>query len=180
MEAGARRANNRLMKTGVIIANTGSPASTDPADVGSYLRAYLMDPKIRQAPFVPWWVLVNLCIVPRRSHASAERYRSIWRADGSPLVADQARLCELAAAQLRARGHGDVIVRSAMSYGTPSIDETLLELVRLGCERVVCLPLYPQTASCITGSVAAAFSQALTRVGWKGASKLVRGYGEEP
>lgn len=168
------------MKTGVIIANTGSPATTDPADVGSYLRAYLMDPKIRQAPFLPWWALVNLCIVPRRSRASAERYRSIWRADGSPLVADQARLCELAAEELQARGHGEVVVRSAMSYGAPSIDDALRELGGLGCERAVCLPLYPQTASCVTGSVAAAFAQALARVGWEGDSELVCGYGEEP
>ena len=72
-------------KLGVIVANTGSPDAPEPEAVKRYLREFLSDPRI--CPMNPrvWKIILNRFILPRRSVASAEKYRRIWTPQGSPL-----------------------------------------------------------------------------------------------
>ncbi len=72
-------------KLGIIVANTGSPDAPEPEAVKRYLREFLSDPRI--CPMNPrvWKIILNRCILPRRSVASAEKYRRIWTPQGSPL-----------------------------------------------------------------------------------------------
>jgi ferrochelatase len=73
---------------------------------------------------------------------------------------------------------GGVSVRSAMSYGDPSMADALTSLREDGAERVLCLPLYPQTAFCITGSVADSFERTLAELGWDPPRRVVVGYAQ--
>lgn len=72
-------------KLGIIVANTGSPDAPEPEAVKRYLREFLSDQRI--CPMNPriWKIILNRCILPRRSVASAEKYRLIWTPQGSPL-----------------------------------------------------------------------------------------------
>ena len=53
-----------MSKKGVILLNLGSPDSTEVSDVRSYLREFLMDGRVLDAPFAIRWFLVNCLILP--------------------------------------------------------------------------------------------------------------------
>lgn len=82
------------MTVGIIIANTGSPASPEPDAIEAYLREYLMDERIRQLPKPLWKWLLHKHILPKRKYSSAKRYEFIWTSEGSPLIANQQRLVD--------------------------------------------------------------------------------------
>lgn len=73
-----------MSKQGVILLNLGSPDSTEVSDVRSYLREFLMDGRVLDAPFAIRWFLVNCLILPTRPRESAEAYAEIWQDEGSP------------------------------------------------------------------------------------------------
>ena len=54
--------------------NLGTPEAPTPQAVGVYLREFLMDPWVIDIPYWLRWPLVNVLIVPRRKHSSAEAH----------------------------------------------------------------------------------------------------------
>lgn len=164
---------------GVILANTGSPASSEPDDIERYLREFLMDERIRQMPKPLWYWLVTTKILPKRKFASAERYRFIWTEEGSPLVAGAQALAGRVQELFDADGEGRVVVRSAMSYGEPSLESALGELRDAGAERLVLLPLYPQSAYSPTLAVVDAFWRAQEAIGWHPPSAVIDNYHDD-
>ena len=165
---------------GVILANTGSPASPEPDAIELYLREYLMDDRIRQMPKLMWKQLLHKIILPKRKHSSAKRYQFIWTEEGSPLVVGARNLADQVQQLFDAEGEGRVIVRSAMSYGEPSIKSTLVELREAGADRIVLLPLYPQSAYSPTMAVVDAFWRAQDAVGWHPESTIIDNYHDDP
>ena len=170
---------------GVILANTGSPASPDPDDIERYLREYLMDERIRQLPKPLWKYLLHHHILPKRKNTSAARYRFIWTDEGSPLIVNQRHLARKVQALFDADADADsgkdrIVVRSAMSYGTSTIADALRELREAGVERVVLLPLYPQSAFSPTMAVVDSFWRAQDALGWHSASTVIDNYHDDP
>ena len=129
-----------MSKQGVILLNLGSPDSTSVEDVRKYLREFLMDGRVLDAPFAIRWFLVNCLILPKRPKQSAEAYASIWREEGSPLVltsrAQQAALAALL----------DMPVALGMRYGNPSTESALQELLDQGVDDLLIIPMYPHYA----------------------------------
>ena len=76
-----------MKKQGVLLVNLGSPDSTLVPDVRRYLRQFLMDGRVLDAPWPIRFFIVNGLILPRRPKESAEAYRAIWTEEGSPLIA---------------------------------------------------------------------------------------------
>src|SRR4051812_22785292 len=70
----------------ILLVNLGSPNSFEVADVKSYLNEFLMDEKVIDIPWVLRALLVKGIIVPFRAPKSAAKYKSVWTANGSPLV----------------------------------------------------------------------------------------------
>ena len=168
-------------RTGALLVNTGSPSAPEAPAVKAYLSQYLMDPNIRPMPAPFWWLILHLFILPKRQHASAAKYRQIWTDEGSPLVSGARHLAEKTESELRARlGDAAPLVRSAMSYGEPSVEAALDELRSAGCTRVIAIPLYPQTAFSTTDAVANGLSRALSAMGWAPKLEVVRGYADDP
>ena len=166
---------------GVILANTGSPAAPEPDDIECYLREYLMDDRTRQLPKPFWRFLLRRHILPKRKHSSAARYQFIWMEEGSPLVVNLHRLAAKVQARFDVAGaSGHVHVVSAMSYGAPSIADALCALRDAGAERVVLLPLYPQSAYSPTMAVIDAFWRAQEAVGWHPVSTVIDNYHDDP
>ena len=163
---------------GVILANTGSPSSPEPDDVELYLREFLMDDRIRQLPKALWKHLLYKRILPKRKESSAGRYRFIWTEEGSPLVAN-ARALAAKVQGLFDEGGTGVVVRSAMSYGSPSLAATLSGLRALGAEKVVLLPLYPQSAYSPTMAVVDAFFRSQETIGWHPESIVIDNYHDD-
>jgi ferrochelatase len=128
----------------VLLVNLGSPDSPAEADVRRYLDQFLMDPRVVDLPWPARRLLVSAFILPKRPKESGEAYASIWTDDGSPLKVYTEALAE------ELDGTLDVPVRWAMRYGTPSIEDALLELADLGVRHLTFLALYPHWAMSTT------------------------------
>lgn len=172
------RENERgfMTKRGIIIANTGSPSAPTPEAVRTYLSAFLTDPRI--CPMNPafWKFLLKTCILPRRSVASAKKYASIWTPDGSPLTLIMDLLATRLQDALDAFDGGRSIVRSAMSYGRPSLHDVMERFEGEGIEELVVIPLYPQGAYSTTMVVEDQVLAALHDLEWKPKLTFVKDY----
>jgi ferrochelatase len=135
-------------KTGLLLINLGTPDSPRIEDVRSYLREFLMDPRVIDIPTWKRRLIVHAFILPFRPRRSAEAYRQIWTEQGSPLMIHGKELAE----KVRARVAPGVHVELAMRYGNPSIAAALERFRNSGVRRIVVFPMYPQYSSATTGS----------------------------
>lgn len=125
----------------VLLTNLGSPDGTDIPSVRKYLKQFLMDPYVIQLPWLLRWLIVYLFVLPLRPKTSAHAYQSIWWQEGSPLLVLSQRLLDAV------KSKTDVPVAMAMRYGSPGIEEQLLQLVKQeGIDEVLLIPLYPHYA----------------------------------
>jgi ferrochelatase len=136
-----------MTRTGILIANLGTPDEPETKAVRRYLREFLSDERVLDISAALRTVLVNGIIAPLRGPKSAAAYKTVWTERGSPLLAYSLELRDA----LRERLPG-VPIELGMRYGEPSMRAALEALVSAGCDRVVLAPLYPQYASSSTGS----------------------------
>ncbi|MFV0437213.1 MAG: ferrochelatase [Desulfopila sp.] len=131
---------------GVLLLNMGGPDSLD--DVGPFLYNLFSDRDIiKLGPALLQKPLARL-IAGRRAPLSRKMYRKIG--GRSPLKAITQRQAEALATALAADGTFHVSI--AMRYWQPSAAKALTELVDLGAEAIVALPLYPHYSRATTGS----------------------------
>jgi len=126
----------------ILLMNLGSPDSTSVKDLRRYLNEFLMDERVIDV--AKWWrtILVKGIIVPLRAPKSAAAYKSIWTAEGSPLIVLTKQL-KSAVEELT-----DLPVEICMRYGNPSPKEAMDRLKREypSLKEVVLFPLYPHYA----------------------------------
>jgi ferrochelatase len=137
-----------LPRTGCLLINLGTPDSPHPRDVRTYLQEFLSDPRIMDIPAVTRWLLLNLVILPFRPKQSSHAYRAIWTPAGSPLLVHGRAL----QAAVQDRLGPEIPVELGMRYGNPSLPSALAALRAREVDRIVILPLYPQSASSTVGS----------------------------
>jgi protoporphyrin/coproporphyrin ferrochelatase len=136
-------------QTGILLVNLGTPDSPATSDVRSYLKEFLLDPRVIDIPAIPRNLLVRGIIAPFRAPKSAKSYKEIWTDEGSPLLFYSQRAADLLQQKL-----GDqYVVRLAMRYGKPSIPSILAEMQKMSLKKIRVIPLFPQYASATTGSV---------------------------
>lgn len=129
-----------MSKQGVILLNLGSPDSTEVSDVRNYLREFLMDERVLDAPKPIRWFLVNCLILPKRPKESAAAYKEIWTENGSPLILTSREQ------QTALAGELDIPVSLGMRYGSPSTEGALKELLEQGVDDLFIVPMYPHYA----------------------------------
>lgn len=134
---------------GVLLINTGTPASPDPQDIKPYLAEFLSDRHLIQVPRLVWWPILHGIILNTRPKKTSKRYQRIWTDDGSPFLLNAYRQRD------RLQDYFDHAglscqVRVGMRYGTPSIDEALQAFEENAITHVIALPLFPETAFCTT------------------------------
>ncbi len=162
----------------LLLVNLGTPESTSVSDVRAYLREFLSDPRVVEAPRAVWWFVLNGVILPFRPRKSAEAYEKIWNheRDESPLKT----ITRAQAEGLAARLGGAARVDWAMRYGRPSIAGRIEALMREGHERIVVFPLYPQYSATTTGTVVDAVGDALKRMRHQPTVRFVPPYYDHP
>jgi ferrochelatase len=144
------RTAERAKKTGVILANLGSPTAPTNSAVRRFLKEFLWDPRVINLPRPLWWVILNFFVLPFRPRRSAKAYRKIWDKKGSPLVFLTRQLTERVADRLNAQG---ITTDYVMRYGEPSIAKRLRAFKEDGIDNLIVLPLYPQYSSTTTASI---------------------------
>lgn len=160
---------------GVLLVNLGTPASADVADVRRFLRHFLSDPMVVQAPAWLWRPLLEAVILPLRARRAAELYRRIWTDAGSPLLVHSRRQREILAQRLGP----PFLVRLGMRYGDPSIASALDELSAGGCEHILVFALFPQSSLTTSGTVSAEVARQLARRASRAAISTVPAFHSE-
>ena len=147
-------------KIGVLLANLGTPDSPTPKSISRYLWQFLTDPRVVDLPRCKWYPLLKAIILPLRSKRIAKNYQAIWTEQGSPLLAISQQQKDALQAYLD-KQNIDTQVEIAMTYGNPSMQSAVKNLLKNQVERIIVLPLYPQYSSSTTGAVFDAFANAL-------------------
>ena len=138
-------------KVGVLVANLGTPVSPAPADVATFLRAFLSDSRVIEVAPAVWWFVLNLIIVPIRKYTSSVLYSRLFTdAGSSPLYVygmDHA-------AKLQASlGPADYDVQLGMRYGEPSIAAAMAHFQEVGISKIVVMTAYPQYSGTTVASM---------------------------
>ncbi len=129
-----------MSKQGVLLVNLGSPHSPSVGDVRRYLREFLMDGRVLDAPYWVRFFVVHACILPFRPKQSAEAYHKIWLPEGSPLVVTSRKV------QAQLQRIMPLPVELAMRYQNPSIPSALRSLRARGIKEIILFPLFPHYA----------------------------------
>jgi protoporphyrin/coproporphyrin ferrochelatase len=161
---------------GVLLVQLGTPDAPTPQALRPYLRQFLNDPRVIEAPRLAWWFVLNLLILPRRPRQSAAKYRRIWNPQtGSPLLhwtREQTRGLQALLPHLP--------VRFGMQIGNPPLEGVLTELIDAGVDRLIVLPMYPQYSATTTASAADCLFKALLKKRRVPALRVVPPYYEHP
>jgi ferrochelatase len=146
------------LSVGILLIQLGTPdAPTVPA-LRRYLRQFLSDRRVIEAPRLLWWFILNFRILPARPAESAAKYQRIWTANGSPLL----HITRLQSEALQ-RALPDLVVRFGMQIGNPPLARVLHEMIESGIERLIVMPLYPQYSATTTASATDCLFHALMK-----------------
>jgi ferrochelatase len=160
------------LRSGVLLANLGTPDAPARREVAGFLREFLSDPRVVDLPRYLWLPLLYLVITPLRAGRSAAAYRKIWLPEGSPLLVLTRSLADCLARSL----DGTAMVEIGMRYGKPSIKHGLESLRAAGVEKLTIIPLYPQYSGTTTASIYDAVDEALLRMEWRPDLQRVQDY----
>ncbi|EPC1265551.1 ferrochelatase [Klebsiella pneumoniae] len=162
-------------KTGILLANLGTPDAPTPGAVKRYLRHFLSDKRVVDTSRLLWWPLLRGVILPIRSPRVAKLYQSVWMEEGSPLMVYSRRQQQALAARLP-----DTPVALGMSYGSPSLASAVDDLLAQGVEHIVVLPLYPQYSCSTVAAVWDELARILAKKRAIPGISFIRDYAEHP
>lgn len=148
-------------KIGILLANLGTPDQATTPAVKRYLRQFLSDPRVIDLPKLKWQFILNFMVLPKRAPKVAAAYQAIWTEEGSPLLSIS-RKQQQAIQRYFDEQRQNTIVELGMSYGNPSIESAVAQLLSQKVDKIIVLPLYPQYSSTTTASVFDAFARGLT------------------
>ena len=165
-------------KTGVLLINLGTPASTNWLDIRKYLREFLSDRRVIEINPIIWQLILNLFILTFRPAKTAKAYKKIWfeKTKESPLLyytREQSNKLKLLI------GSEKLEIDFAMRYGNPSIKSKLDKLKTKGCENIIILPLYPQYAAATTATVCDEVYRSLMKMRWQPSLQIIPHYESE-
>ncbi|ODM34584.1 ferrochelatase [Klebsiella pneumoniae] len=162
-------------KTGILLANLGTPDAPTPGAVKRYLRQFLSDKRVVDTSRLLWWPLLRGVILPIRSPRVAKLYQSVWMEEGSPLMVYSRRQQQALAARLP-----DTPVALGMSYGSPSLASAVDDLLAQGVEHIVVLPLYPQYSCSTVAAVWDELARILAKKRAIPGISFIRDYAQHP
>lgn len=169
-------------KTGILLANLGTPDSYTYWPMRRYLGEFLSDKRVIDYPAWKWQPILQAIILTKRPFSSGEAYKSIWNheRDESPLMIITKDQTAKIAKAMHDRYGDQVIVDFCMRYGNPSTKSKVREMVKAGCERIVFFPLYPQYAGATSATANDQFFRALMEEKWQPSVRTVPAYFDNP
>lgn len=170
--------NGVATRQGVLLVNSGTPASLSTPDVRAFLAGLLGDPRVVELPRWLWLPILHGIILRVRPRASARKYAAIWTPRGSPLKVFSDRLRD--GLELALRG-SDTPVALAMLYtGGASVREAIGALRAAGAGEIIVIPMFPQYSGATTGAVFDQVTSALQGVRQVPSLRFIADYHDEP
>lgn len=160
---------------GVLLANLGTPEAPTSSAVKRYLRQFLSDRRVVDAPRLKWWLILRAIVLPLRSPRVAKLYQSVWMEGGSPLMVYSRSQQQKLQALLP-----DTPVALGMSYGAPSIQSAVDALLSQGVNHIVVLSLYPQYSCSTVAAVWDELARVLAKTRNVPAVSFIRDYAQHP
>ena len=140
-------------KTKIVLGQLGSPRSAKPGDVRVFLKEFLADPRVVDAPRWLWFIILNLFVLPFRPRKSAQAYSRIWDGSGFPLVKTTERVAAALKPHLAANLELNHCFLLADPRPTQIFDEWEKEDPATRAQNVIVLPQFPQYAESTIASV---------------------------
>ncbi len=128
------------MKRGVLLVNSGTPASLSKRDVRVFLAGLLGDPRVVELPRWLWLPILHGIILRVRPAASAKKYAAIWTPQGSPLAV----FSEALRAGLQRALPGTPVALAMLYTGGASVRAAIDALRAVGVREIVVVPMFPQ------------------------------------
>ncbi|GAA0362958.1 ferrochelatase [Bowmanella denitrificans] len=166
-------------KIGVLVTNLGTPDAPTKQALKRYLKEFLSDPRVVEAPRWLWWLILNLVILNIRPARSAHAYQTVWTERGSPLMFHTQDQVNALRQSLAAEWGESLVVEFAMRYGNPSIDSTINRMLDQGVRKLLVLPLYPQYCASTTASTFDAVSACLQKRRWMPEVRFIGQYHDQ-
>ena len=167
-------------RVGVLIVNLGTPEGTDYWSMRRYLKEFLSDQRVIEAPRAVWLLILQLILLTAAVREGAglrrdleHRARRGAAEDDHPIPVREARR--------GAEGLSpEVDVDWAMRYGLPRIGERLAGLQAKGCDRILVVPLYPQYCAATSATVADKVFDALKAMRWQPTVRVAAPWFDDP
>ena len=168
-------------RIGILLVNSGTPASPAPKDVRKFLAGLLGDPRVVELPRALWLPILHGLILPFRPRRSARKYRKIWTEAGSPLLVLSEKLRSELIGTLAQRMLAPLSIELGMMYGgDPSVPQALTRLRESGAQRILVVPLFPQYCGATTGAAYDQVNAELRRWRWLPELRYVAEYHDYP
>jgi ferrochelatase len=167
-------------RIGVLLVNSGTPASPEPRDVRKFLAGLLGDPRVVELPRLLWLPILYGLILPFRPYRVAPKYRRIWSEGCSPLLDLSERLRTELTTTLAQRILAPLTLELGMLYGDPTIPEAMARLQAAGAQRILVVPLFPQYCGSTTGAVYDQVNGELRRWRWLPELRYLAEYHDDP
>ncbi|MCE9530786.1 MAG: ferrochelatase [Planctomycetes bacterium] len=162
--------------TGILLIQLGTPDAPTSSALRKYLRQFLSDRRVIEVPRLLWWFILNFRVLITRPAESAAKYQRIWSPDtGSPLLHYTRRQAELLQKLMP-----DVLVRFGMQVGNPPVADVVNEMIALGVDRLIALPMYPQYSATTCASATDVLFHALMKTRRVPALRVVAPYYDHP
>jgi ferrochelatase len=136
-------------RTGVLLVNLGTPDDPSIPAVRRFLAEFLSDRRVIDYPRILWLPILYGVILRVRPPKTAHAYAQIWTKDGSPLLIRSRALANALQSSLGS----EFIVELGMTYGSPSVANSMQVLKGKGVDRLLVIPLYPQYSTTTTAPV---------------------------
>ena len=169
-------------RTGVLLANLGTPDNYDYWSMRRYLNEFLSDRRVIDYSPWKWQPLLQLIILTKRPFTSGAAYKSIWNEGKgeSPLMTITRDQTAKLAERLRSRYGDDIMVDFCMRYGNPATGDRVRAMVEAGCTRILFFPLYPHYAGATSATANDQFFRALMQERRQPVARVVEPYFEHP
>lgn len=149
---------------GVLLVNLGTPDEPTAPAIRRYLAEFLSDERVVNLPRAAWLPILYGFILPFRPRRLTEKYQYIWGEEGGPIRTLTAALAESVQAELETEHLGrEIRVLPAMTYGNPSIRETIESFRAAGINDLMIIPLFPQFSAATTAAVFDKLAAAMKR-----------------
>ena len=167
--------------TAVLLVNLGTPDEPTTPAIRRYLKEFLSDRRVIEAPKLIWWFVLNLVILRFRPAKLITHYKKIWENGESPIR----RITDLQVSKLQARlkqstDLNNVKVAGAMTYGNPSLKDVLKQLQSEGYENILVLPLFPQYSATTTAAAWDALTKATSEMRNIPQIRFIKRYNKHP
>ena len=173
--------NHRTVQPlGILLVNLGTPDAPTPEALKPYLKKFLSDSRVIEYSKIPWWIILNLFILPFRPKRSAALYQKIWMKEGSPLLVYSQKQLEKLRVALGKSLNVPFELELGMRIGNPSLEDALERLRQKHVKQLLVLPLFPQYSSTTTGTAFDAVADVLKTWRWIPEFRMVTTYHDHP